>query len=197
MQEPIELANEKARVLIGMAEAAFGPMSSDWSFGGVLFQDYGPHLSYLPMEGLVNISLSNKAKEAELQMDFQLAHEVCHLLWPAASFRPRAEYHEQTIPNTNVINEGVATYFSVLILNHYYGRESAQEVLLGLHNTSPDYFIAFELVSDLMNKDANAIKRIRKTNPMINSVTIEDVRSAGLEISDDLAYKLTQPFSEL
>ena len=60
-----------------------------------------------------------------------------------------------------------------------------------------DYFMAFELVSALIEEDADAIRKIRKTNPLINSVILEDFHAAGLEISDDLANRLTQPFSEL
>ena len=155
MQNQLATANARATELIALAESRFGQMCSLWEYRGVIFRDHPPHLYYSPDDASVQISLSFKSIDDDLQRDFQLAHEVCHLLYPSVDpARP-------VNPRTIVINEGISTYFSVVVVAAFHGAEAALAVLQGLAEHSAKYFCAFQLVSALMNKDDEAIKKIR------------------------------------
>lgn len=105
MQEYVDSANSRAKQLIAMAENMFGPISSHWRYDGVTFRDHPPHLFYFPDTTTVQISLSLRAIGDNLQRDFQLSHEVCHLLYPSVQPGQTVE------PETNILNEGISTYF--------------------------------------------------------------------------------------
>lgn len=124
------VTNEVARKFISLAESMFGAMTSEWKYRGVEFNDSPPHLAYYRVRAEVAISLSLKALDDELQRNFQLAHEVCHLLYPTA------DVETATVPRTIVINEGVSTYFSIYILNSTHGCESGDLALNSLASNS-------------------------------------------------------------
>lgn len=197
MQQPTELANERYEELIQVAEKVFGPMSSDWDFGGVYFQNHPPHMRYFPEEGVFRISLSERAINDDAQMYFQLSHEVCHSLYPAVSLEEVRGQVNQEIPATNVINEGISTYFSFVVVSANFGNELAQEYMGSIKDNSPNYYTAFEIVADLLDIDPDSVKKIREINPLINDLKAENLRASGLDLSEDLIEKLTQPFSIL
>lgn len=153
IQAQLDAANAMATKLILVAESFFGPMRSPWEYCGVVFRDHPPHLYYAPDTTTVQISLSLRAINDELQRDFQLAHEVCHLLYPSV------EPGMSTKPQTNVINEGISTYFSIIIVSALHGEDAAQAVVDSLASNSPNYFSAFQLVSTLLSKDRDAVKK--------------------------------------
>lgn len=176
----LEKANQSAAELIHLAEGLFGPMSSAWEYVGVAFCDHPPHLHYFPESGTIQIWLSLKAIGDEFQRDFQLAHEICHLLYPSVSLECPKE------PVTIVINEGISTYFSILIVGAYYGEEATVAALRSLQTSSMQYFAAFQKVSALLNRDREAIKKIRAVQPMVNELTVDDLLKAnlGLDLPD-------------
>lgn len=57
-------------------------MVNQWSYCGIEINDHSPHLAYYPDTNEVAISLSERVKNDDIQLIFQLAHEVCHLLYP-------------------------------------------------------------------------------------------------------------------
>lgn len=179
--------NERASKFIAIAENMFGAMTSDWKYRGVEFYDLHPHLAYYPEHAEVTISLSFKARDDELQRDFQLAHEVCHLLYPAR------DVETQTDPKIIVLNEGVSTYFSLYILNSEHGSEAAFFASENIVTNSPNYFSAFEQVMSLLERDESAVKKLRETQPKLNDVKSSDFHAAGLslnrgEINSLIAY---------
>lgn len=188
MQFQLVAANEKAKALISLAEGLFGSMCSPWKYSGVVFRDYPPHLYYAPETTTVQISLSFKAISDERQRDFQLAHEVCHLLYPSVE----PDHPEK--PQTNVINEGISTYFSVFIVAELHGEDTAQAVLKSLATHSPRYFFAFQQVAVLMRIDRDSIKRIREIQPMINKVSEIDLRASGLALTEDAIKAIVAVF---
>lgn len=179
MQAELAAANTKAMELISLAEGLFGPIFSPWKYNGVVFRDQPPHLYYAIDTTTVQIALSFRSINDEFQRDFQLAHEVCHLLYPSVEL----EYPIK--PETNVINEGISTYFSVLIVAAYHGKDAAKSAIDSLAKNSPRYFFAFQQVTALMNEDRDAIKKIREIQPMINKVIKVDLRASGLSLSDE------------
>ena len=188
MQNQLATANARATELIALAESRFGQMCSLWEYRGVIFRDHPPHLYYSPDDASVQISLSFKSIDDDLQRDFQLAHEVCHLLYPSVD--PARPVNARTI----VINEGISTYFSVVVVAAFHGAEAALAVLQGLAEHSAKYFCAFQLVSALMNKDDEAIKKIRAVQPMINSVTQSDLLATDITLPDETIKALVATF---
>lgn len=184
MQEHLASANARAAQLISMAEKLFGPMSSPWTYAGVTFRDQPPHLYYFPQESSVQIALSLRAVGDDLQRDFQLSHEVCHLLYPSVDPSQPKE------PKTIVLNEGISTYFSVIVIGEDYGDEAAGIAIESLARYSPNYFRALRLVLALMQRDSNAIKKLRAIQPMINEVVTQDLFAADLGLTQDEAENL-------
>lgn len=184
MQEHLASANTRAAQLIALAEQTFGPMSSPWKFTGVTFRDHPPHLYYFPETASVQIALSLRAVGDDLQRDFQLAHEVCHLLYPSV------DPGQPDKPRTIVLNEGISTYFSVMVVAADHGEEAAGMVLESLATHSPTYFNAFKAVLAVMQPDRDAVKRLRAIRPMINDVGIEDLLAADLGLTQDQAEAL-------
>lgn len=186
MQKHLASANLRAAQLITLAEQMFGPMSSPWEYAGVTFRDHPPHLYYAPETTSVQIALSLRAVEGDLQRDFQLSHEVCHLLYPSVDpARPEK-------PQTIVLNEGISTYFSVMVVAADYGEEAAGMALKSLAENSPEYFSAFKLVSRLMQRDRDAIKKLRSIQPMINDVVAQDLLAADFGLTEDEAEALVR-----
>jgi hypothetical protein len=188
VEAELEAANERAVELIALAQGLFGPMSSDWEYRGVAFYDHPPHLNYSPDSGTVQIWLSLRALGDVFQRDFQLAHEVCHLLYPSVAVDHPVE------PKTNLVNEGISTYFSVIAVNLYHGEDAMEVALQSLQSSSPRYYFAFLQVSSLLGKDRDAVKKIRRVQPMVNDLTFDDIRACGLTLSDQEIESLIEPF---
>lgn len=184
MQEHLAAANARAAQLIALAEQMFGPMSSPWKYAGVTFRDHPPHLYYAPETTSVQIALSLRAIGDNLQRDFQLSHEVCHLLYPSV------DPAQPNTPQTIVLNEGISTYFSVIVIGADHGDEAATMVLESLEKNSPKYFSAFKLVLELIQRDRGAIKKVRTIQPMINDVVAQDLLAADVGLASDEAEAL-------
>jgi hypothetical protein len=185
MQEKLALANARASGLISLAEDMFGPMTSPWTYAGVTFRDHPPHLYYAPDQGSVQIALSLRALEDNLQMDFQLSHEVCHLLYPSV------EPNNPAKPRTSVLNEGISTYFSVLVVVADHGEAAGAAVLHSLAENSKNYHDAYKQVAALLRIDRHAIRKIRKIQPMINKVCRADFQAASIPLNDAQIELLT------
>lgn len=181
-------SNARARELIAWAEGMLGPMISMWTYDGIVFRDHPPHLYYWPDTTSVQISLSFKAVKDDLQRDFQLAHEVCHLLYPSV------DPMDPKKPETNVINEGISTYFSVLVVEAAHGEEAANAVIESLANHSPRYLFALKQITALLRTNKDAVKKIREVQPMINKVTEVELRASGLSLSDETIAALVEAF---
>lgn len=188
MKNEVEEANKRSVELIACAQEMFGTMTSKWDYDGVAFYDHTPHLHYSPDMGTVQIRLSLRALDDEFQRDFQLAHEVCHLLYPSVAL----DY--PTEPKTNIVNEGISTYFSVIAVNLYHGEEAAELALRSLQTHSPRYYYAYQQVSSLLNKDRDAVKKIRQVQPMVNDLTFDDISACGLSLSDNEIMSLIEAF---
>lgn len=188
MQEHLVAANSRALRFIDFAEKMFGRMTSQWKYAGVIFRDEAPHLYYFPETNSVQIALSLRAVGDDLQRDFQLAHEVCHLLYPSAN------PVQPDTPKAIVLNEGISTYFSVIVVNDVYGNAEMERVLENLAKNSPSYFSAFKLVWRLMRNDVDAIKKVRAIQPMINNVIAQDLLAADVGMTADEAEAFVKLF---
>jgi hypothetical protein len=165
-------AKRLAQELITQAEAIFGRITSEWSYTGIGFSESPPHLLYDPKSAGVSIILSHRAKDDDLQLVFQLAHEVCHLLYPSVTVNSPLK------PCTTVLNEGISTFFSIIAIARYFDREEAFKIVANLKEHSPEYHSAYLIVSTLLEKDIEAVRKIRRVQPMINDLTKREVEAA-------------------
>lgn len=181
--------NALADELLSLAEGLFGPRTSDWTLLGVEYNDQQPHLRYYPDFGGFAISLSFKTIDDEQQRVFQLAHEVCHALYPTRD--KESGFHPETI----VLNEGVSTYFSIFVLTQRWGPDLSAQVTENLRIHSPEYFSALTQVTALLQKDAEAIRKLRTVQPLLNDITPQHFQLAGVQFDPLVVEKLVAPFN--
>lgn len=181
--------NALADKLLSVAEGLFGPRTSNWTLLGVQYNDQQPHLRYYPELGGFAISLGFKAIDDERQRVFQLAHEVCHALYPTR------DKESGIRPDTIVLNEGVSTYFSIFVLTQLWGPDLSAEVTENLRIHSPDYFSALTHVTALLQKDAEAIRKLRTVQPLLNDITAQDFPLAGVQFDPLVVEQLVSPFN--
>jgi len=172
---------------LSQAEDLFGPMVPYWTFRGVEFRDRGPHLAYYPESGEVAISLSERARNNEVQLRFQLAHEVCHLLYPSMDLKT------QELDDINVLNEGISTFYSVLV---FANTDLVGGIIDDLQTNSAHYFDAFVHVKDLLAVDIHAVRKLREIEPLINRVEHSHFDEAGVSITDEQVAWLLGTFKE-
>jgi len=184
----IEKTNLLAEQLLSWAEGLFGPRVGTWNYVGVEVNDHPPHLVYYPEEGQFSISLSCKAIDDQFQCVFQLAHEVCHSLYPSA------DRNTGQIPATTILNEGVSTYFSVLAVAKLFGEEASSVALASLSDHSPGYFNALNLVSQLLEKDTARIRKLREIQPMLNDLLARDFERAAVGVEGSAIEILLSDF---
>lgn len=175
--------------LLAWAERLFGPKAlTEWTFVGVEINERPPYLAYYPDNSWVAVSLSPRAIYDADQCVFQLAHEVAHLLYPTV------DRHAMRLPPTIVLNEGVSTYFSIVALQGLRSEEAAHQALESLRIHSPNYFNALTMVSRVLQTDADAIKKLRQVQPMLNSTIEQDFVSAGIDLEPEAAAALLAIF---
>lgn len=175
-----------AQQYIAIAEEMFGPRCTEWKYIGTEFNDMSPHLRYYPDKLSVAISLSEKAMNDEIQLHFQLSHEVCHLLYPTRCIRTNKQ------EKTTVLNEGVSTYFSILAVQQF---DLISEVVQNLQEYNSNYYDALILTCQLIEADSQAILKLRSIQPELNRVEAHHFAMAGLHISEGIKLKLLSQFS--
>lgn len=159
---------------MGEAELLFGPRDKNYFFAGFEFCEEGPQLWYpgncmhVVMQLNIN-AISNAGLSA-----YQLSHEVIHLLSPTGG------------RNANNLEEGLAQYFS-----EYFSNK------IGYPNitcTILSYAAARDHVLELLNKDKDAIKKLRLIESCISNITAEQICGQYPNISPNLAALLASKF---
>ena len=172
--------------LILDAENLFGKRIGDWDFYGVEFNDRKPSLKYYIETGHITISLSHKAINDDLQLVFQLSHEICHLLHPSQ------EYPSLIVNKTLRINEGLSTYYSVLKTDEYFNNKKL--LIDNLKNHSKKYYDAYLLVEQLLAYDADAIRNLRLKTARIDKLVETDFDALKIELPQRLKMDLISAF---
>ncbi len=168
-----------------LAEETFGPSVSEWTFGGVEINDCPPHVAYYPDQKAVCVSLSKKTLDNETQLLFQLSHEICHCLYPSMDIQTR------NLEKVNFLNEGISTHFSVSCLSRFL---DVNPILDDLERNSSNYFRALSLVNSLLSYHDRAIVMVRKIQPYVNRLTLNDFKNAGLLFPKILVEELLSEF---
>lgn len=178
---------ELLQKLIDDAKSMFGAAINDWQFAGIEFRGGPPSILYYQDEGVVTIGLSEHVRNDNLQLIFQLSHEVCHLLHPSQ------EYPSLHQNKTIVLNEGISTYFSVLKLDEFYNIKD--KVVESLRNDNDGYFHAYNYTERLIDLYPDSIKRLREGCPRIDRLIPSDFANANISISEELMNNLLMPFN--
>lgn len=179
MEDIVEITLKLRR----LAEGLFGPARDDWALGGVYFADGKPCIVYLPEERVIEIQLSRRAEGDQLQMVYQLAHEVCHTLHPSI------DGESLTRAPTLVINEGISTWFSCFVCDKFGWGEAVRESTLATPYAKP-----MRLVEQLLGIDPQAVTKLRAFKPWLDRLAPSDFDKAGVPVPGGLAEALCEPF---
>lgn len=183
-----EVIDLLAKEMINEAVKIFGPISeSEWAFRRVsIVEESNPHL-YYPPENMyypfpspkhVDINLTKSVNNNFEELIFQLAHEVLHLICPTGD------------PYTSNLEEGLACYFSKMMLIKYVGNDEYFEK--SLTKTSP-YYKPYLATSRILEHDKLSIKNLREVQPILKDITVDDLVKVGIEgTQEELAF-LTSP----
>lgn len=177
--------DEIVKDYLKVAQELYGPMVNEWNYSGIEFNNMVPHLRYFSDTGNLVVSLSQKARNDNVQFHFQLSHEICHMLYPTMDRVTNIN------KPTTVLNEGLSTYFSLLAIENLC---NVQEVISNLEEYSNNYYQAFLLVAQLHQIDQGAVKKLRSIQPMLNELKEEDFEYAGLKIPKELVKQLLTVF---
>lgn len=159
--------------MLSMAEQMFGERDRTYTILGTEFYDGVPQLWYPGNCKNIVIQLNKDTLNNEHQAYYQLAHESIHLLSPTGG------------NHSNVLEEGLATYFSQLYMDTFFPGE-------GWHANDERYSNACELIKKVLSVDPKIIKKLRKNQPVISKIKKEELLNEGIE--EKLAEELTKKF---
>lgn len=161
------------------AESLYGERDRSFNILGVELCDRDQPIIWYPSacDGRKDVIIQ-LTKDCETNINkavFQVSHEVIHCLCPKIGRQ------------TNVLEEGLATLFSVYESNIHN---------TGYHPDSLSYVSAMGKVEELLRLDESIIKKARMTEPDLSLMTKEMLLDFQPSIKDDLLEILLMPFSE-
>ncbi|NBX81427.1 MAG: hypothetical protein EBQ94_13825 [Flavobacteriales bacterium] len=160
---------------IDLAERLYGDRDKSYTILGVEFVlSDRPKIWYPGSQKFIIIQLTASSLSDEFQALYQLSHETIHLLSPIGK------------RSANVLEEGLATYFSELYLT-----------ILGQPNWKPttkEYQDAVNLTKALLTIDNQIIKKVRELERTISFLTPEHFLQVNSDIPFDLLEKLCYKF---
>jgi hypothetical protein len=175
---------ELALVYLNKAVELYGPQIKGINFKGVYIHDK-PAIIYSAEDFSIFITLSQRCTESDFQLVYQLAHEVCHLLHPTID--PLTGVKD----SITVLNEGLSTYFSMLMASEYY---SLEDLIEGTKQYSPNYFEAYLNVKNLLDIDKDIIKKLRAIEPKIDRIKPIHFEEVNKNISQNLVNQVVSLF---
>jgi len=158
-----------------LAERQFGGRDRTYTILGIEFQDDVPRIWYPGNCRHVVVQLNSRCATDYFEALFELAHECVHLLSPTGK------------NDGNVLEEGLATLFSVRYLTRDLGQAQFQI-------TNPRYISASSAAEQLLNIDPDAVIKLRKNEPTISRITAEQIIKHYPVVSESLAGQLGSRF---
>jgi len=149
-------------------------------YGGVeLIPSGNPEVWYPNSTHIVvrlNVSILNSVPQAI----FQLSHEMVHVLCDGG-------------PHKTAINleEGIAVWFSKIATDRDSGNPTYAATSIA---ADPKYQAAYNLVTQLLNHDSDAIKKLRVIQPVLGGVNAADFAKASVIAPPALIASLLAPF---
>lgn len=160
--------------MLRLAEAQFGERDLFYTILGVEFIEGGPQISYRSNYKHIVIQLGFECLDKPDRAYYQLAHECVHLLSPTGG------------RNATVLEEGLATYFSEQYIHDYFG--------VNWHSSMESYETASVLAQRLLMLDPDAIKHLRREEPVISKISKELLLKHYPALGEEVAGKLAEPF---
>ena len=160
--------------MLERAQCSYGGRDMSYTILGIEFYAGGPQIWFPHSTYGKNIvvQLSESASENEVMAHYQLAHECIHLLSP--------------VRQASVLEEGLATIFSEQYILAEFKENMDAEI--------ESYKHAASLVVELLTIDSNAVKALRKVQPVISKITADQILSIYPSFSAKAAASLTTPF---
>ena len=137
-------------------------------------ENNAPQIWYRGNDKGIVIRLTPDTKTNERWGCYQLAHECIHLLSPSGGC------------TVNILEEGLATYFA-----HQYVEKEFNDPM---PPTITSYERARQLVNKLLGFDADAVKKIRKSQPAISKITSKNILEVVPQFNLADAQVLEQEF---
>lgn len=159
------------------AETAFGERDKSWTILGVEFgPKANPQTWYpnFPKRKDVVVQMSMNAADDETTAIYQLAHECIHLLSPTGD------------QMSLVLEEGLATAFSEDVVKQICG--------VSVSSGIPAYDNAAVKVRELVAVAPDAIRQLRKIQPVFQYMNADTFKLAGVQAPDELIASLVSPF---
>lgn len=160
--------------MLHRAEQFFGPRDPSYTILGVEFCAGTPQLWYPGNRRHIVIQLTMECTTDHVRACSQLAHESVHLLAPTGG------------RNANVLEEGLATYFSELYLHETFATSLPPELA--------SYVDACSRARQLLAIDPSVIRTLRTKQLAIHLVTVDDILAARPDVPRELAESLVAPF---
>lgn len=162
--------------MLRLAQEMFGERDHSYTILGVEFTAKDHPNLWHPRNGKdIIIQLTQPCLEQPQRACFQLSHEVIHLLSPTG----RKE--------TNVLDEGLASYFSIYYMTHVIGSPNWR------YNIA-SYDAAMSLVKTLFEFDPDAVKTLRAEQPTIPFIDEELIMKHYPQITQSVATSLAARF---
>ena len=159
------------------AESLYGSRTKDYEYVGLELNDGGPPKVWYPLNKYIVIQVSQATANDTRQAMFQIAHEVIHVLSPNGQ------------PTTNNLEEGLATYFSKIVTD----RDSGDNLYALTSILETKYLKPYELVDKLISLDPDAIKKLRKIQPVLGQISRQTFIEARIAMADDIIDELIKP----
>lgn len=179
------------------AETLFGPRLSPYpyEFRGIEFAKKHPQIQFLDTNDTesvrntkcITIRLSEDCKDDIARALWQLTHEVVHLLAPV----PESEI--------TVLEEGIACWYQ----RHWVGQcptifpDWTQTANLGYARNEMQYIAAIDLVSTLLSRDSDGVRKLRQLEPVTSKITPALMRTVFPDIGAGFANAITARFSKV
>lgn len=159
------------------AEKLYGKKTQQYEYGGIeLTNDDNPRI-WFPFPKFVVIKVTKDCLHDIRTAIFQISHEVIHILSPTGQ------------PVTNVLEEGLATYFSKKVTD----RDTGDNNFAMTSISSTPYFRPYQLVNQLLEQNPNAITELRKIQPTLGNLTENDFKAANINFDKNLIAELVSP----
>ena len=161
--------------MLNRAQADYGPRDESYTILGIEFENNAPQIWYPGNCKHIAIQLTPDTITNQIQGCYQLAHECIHLLSPSGGYR------------TNILEEGLATYFAHQYVEKEFDFPMPAAIPIA-------YETARQLVHKLLEFDANAVKKIRKSQFAISKITSENILEVVPQFNPADAQVLEQDF---
>lgn len=165
--------------MLWKAEQLFGARDLNWTIlGAEICQTSNVPLNWYPRcnDGCKDIvfQLVPPADKDVVRANYQLAHEVIHALAPSLD------------PTTNVLEEGLATWFSVEYTKKNFGIEILPEY--------DSYREAYKYVYEMLSQDPSVIMRLRAIEPSFRCMTAKTFVRGDAKCSALTVQRLLRTF---